>query len=64
MLSEVNILGIYVSPLVIFGLLVVPVFLILRVALARTGVLRFVWHPVLFQVSLLVCLFALAILAS
>ncbi|QBP14121.1 DUF1656 domain-containing protein [Cupriavidus metallidurans] len=39
-----------------------PIFLGIRTVLARTGVLRFAWHPALFEFSILLVIIALLIL--
>lgn len=62
MLSEIAIAGIYLPPFFIYACLSVPLFLGLRFALARTGVLRHVWHPALFEFSLSLALVSLLVL--
>jgi hypothetical protein len=62
MLSEIAIAGIYLPPFFVYACLSVPLFLGLRAALARSGVLRHVWHPALFEFSLSLVLVSLLVL--
>ncbi len=55
MISEVNLFGVYVSPIVVDALVAIPLFVVLRWLLGKAGILRRVWHPALFQMSLYVC---------
>lgn len=64
MISEINLFGIYVSPIIVDALLAFPLFVFLRWLLARLGVLRRVWHPSLFQLSLYICVVCLLALRS
>jgi hypothetical protein len=52
MLKEIDLTGIYVSPIVLYLILATPAFLLCRWILARLGVLSFVWHPALFEIAL------------
>ena len=63
MLSEVDVGGIYVAPIVVFAVVTIPLFLIFRWALGHLGVLRAVWHPALFELAVYVTLLSLLILA-
>lgn len=62
MLSEVSIGGIYLPPLLLYLTAALPLFAGLRALLTRAGVLRFVWHPALFEFAVLLALIALLIL--
>lgn len=62
MLSEVSIAGIYLPPLLLYLAAALPLFAALRALLTRAGVLRFVWHPALFEFAVLLALVALLIL--
>jgi protein AaeX len=62
MLSEADVGGIYVAPFMIYVATTVPVFLLLRAILARTGVLRWVWHPALFEFALSLSILSLLVL--
>ena len=55
MISEVNLFGVYVSPIVVDALVAIPLFVVLRWLLGKAGILSRVWHPALFQMSLYVC---------
>ena len=63
MLSEVSIGGIYVAPIVVYGVTAIPPFLICRWALGHFGVLRNIWHPALFELAVYPTLLSLLILA-
>jgi hypothetical protein len=62
MLSEVALAGMYVPPFFVYACLAVPVYLGLRYVLVRTGVLRHVWHPALFEFALSLSLVSALIL--
>lgn len=58
MLTELSVGGLYVPPFFVYACLAVPLFHLMRYGLARSGVLRSVWHPALFEFALslmLVC---------
>jgi hypothetical protein len=54
MIGEVNILGLYLPPLLLLTLAALVVSRLFNVALARTRFYRLVWHPALFDFSLFV----------
>lgn len=60
--TEINIAGIYMAPIVLYALLSLPIFLVLRVILARIGFWRLVWHPALFETALYLSILSLLIL--
>ncbi|EJL90690.1 MULTISPECIES: DUF1656 domain-containing protein [unclassified Pantoea] len=62
MLSEVSIAGIYLPPFFIYLCATFPLFLAARALLVRCGVLRWVWHPALFEFALSFLLLAVLIL--
>lgn len=62
MLSEVSIAGIYLPPLFIYLCFTWPLFLVARLCLLHTGLLRHVWHPALVEFSLSFILLAVLIL--
>jgi protein AaeX len=62
--SEVNLFGVYVAPI---SLLIVAAWLLLipmRWAAARTGLLRHVWHPALFEFAIYMIVLSLMVLAA
>jgi hypothetical protein len=63
MLSEVDVGGIYVAPIVVYAVVTIPLFLICRWVLGHLGVLRSVWHSALFELAVYVTLLSLLILA-
>jgi hypothetical protein len=62
MLSEIAIAGIYLPPFFVYACIAAPLFLSLRALLARSGLLRWVWHPALFEFALSLCLVSVLIL--
>jgi len=62
MYSELNLQGIYMAPIVLYALIALPVFLVLRFVLARIGFFRLVWHPALFETALYLSILSLLIL--
>lgn len=62
MLTEVAMAGIYLPPFFVYACIAVPVFLGVRYVLARTGVLRRVWHPALFEFAISLCLVSVLML--
>jgi hypothetical protein len=64
MLSEVDVGGIYVAPIVIYAGAATPLFLILRWVLGHLRVMRNIRHPALFELAVYVTLLALLILAA
>lgn len=62
MLSEVAVAGVYLPPFFVYACLSLPLFLIVRRLLARSGVLRWVWHPALFEFAISLCLVSLLVL--
>jgi hypothetical protein len=53
MIKEIDFAGVYLSPML--GYLVVALLItgVLRFVLARVGAYRWIWHPALFDLSLL-----------
>jgi hypothetical protein len=54
MSGEVDLAGVFVTPLLLWLLAALPVAAVLRRLLRRLGVYRLVWHRPLFDVALLV----------
>ena len=54
MIGEIDLYGVFVSPLLIWVAIALPLTAILRRVLARLGLYRFVWHRPLFDLALLV----------
>lgn len=54
MIGEIDLYGVFVSPLLIWVAIALPLTAILRRVLARVGLYRFVWHRPLFDLALLV----------
>jgi len=61
MIAEAQIGGVLLAPIAVYGLVAIVLFLLCRVLLGRAGVLRHVWHPALFEVSLFVILLSLLV---
>jgi hypothetical protein len=54
MIGEIDLYGVFVSPLLIWVVIALPLTAILRRVLAWLGLYRFVWHRPLFDLALLV----------
>jgi protein AaeX len=63
MLSEVNIDGVFVAPLVVYAAAAVPLFLICHQVLRYFHVLHNTWHQGLFELALYVALLCVLVLA-
>jgi hypothetical protein len=57
-MSEFIVAGLLISPFVKYALVTLVIFLPIRLALARVGFQRWVWHPLLAEAGLYVCLLA------
>lgn len=62
MRSDVNVMGMFFISSVIYMLLAVPLFILIRRTLFRLGFYRYVWHANLFEVALYVTLVCLLVL--
>ncbi len=62
MLSEIDIAGVYVAPISVYGLVAVPITLALRWLLWRTRLLGLFWHPSLVTFSLYVTALSLLVI--
>lgn len=62
MLSEFPLAGVYLPPFFVYACVALPIYLGLRFMLARSGVLRRVWHPGLFEFAISLCLVSLLVL--
>jgi hypothetical protein len=62
MLTEFNVAGVYMAPIVLYGFAAFFLFLLLRWVLTRLGFWRLVWHPGLFELGLFVSLLSLVVL--
>jgi len=58
MMRELDIGGVFFTPLLGSAAAAILLWLILRAGFVRLGVYRWVWHPALFDMALLVLLFA------
>lgn len=63
MIKEVDILGVYVPPLLLYAGAAMLLWQPLRLALERAGFYRFVWHPALFNLCAYVVLLAALVAA-
>ena len=64
MLSEVAFGGVLFAPIVLYALAAVPITLLLRAVLWRTGFVRLVWHLALFEVALYLSVLSLLVLLT
>ncbi len=61
MISEMNISGVFLAPIVIYAVAAALIFVAIRFVLGHAGLLRRVWHPALFEVALFVCILSLLV---
>lgn len=61
-LTEVSVGGVLIAPIVVYMLVAIPLFVVLRTVLGRTGLLRRLWHPALVELALYVCIVSLLVL--
>jgi protein AaeX len=64
MLSEVNLFGVYVAPIMVLMVAAWLVTIALRRAAGRSGLLRFVWHPALFVFAVYIIVLSSAVLIA
>ncbi len=58
MIEELDIGGIFFTPLLGGAAISLALWVVMRAAFVRFGLYRLIWHPALFDVALLVLLFA------
>ncbi len=61
MMTELNIAGVYVAPIVGYCVVAGILFLLCRWVLTMIGFWRLVWHPGLFEVGLFVSILSLVV---
>ncbi len=54
MISEINIYGLFVTPMLVWTLIALAICAVIRKLIGWFGLYRFVWHRPLFDLSLLV----------
>ncbi|GBQ94108.1 DUF1656 domain-containing protein [Asaia krungthepensis] len=62
MLAEFDLFGVFISPIAIYSVAAIPVTLLIRFLLWRTGAIEWFWHVALFEVALYVCVLCLMVL--
>jgi hypothetical protein len=63
MMTELSIGGVYIAPIVGYGLVAAGLFLLCRWLLTVVGFWRWVWHPALFEIGLFVAILSLLVLS-
>jgi hypothetical protein len=61
MITEWNVGGVFMAPIVAYAILAALIFAGCRFVLARIGFLHLVWHPALFEVALFLSILSLLI---
>lgn len=56
MYRETNLFGVYVSPLLVYAAAALALAALVRLAMVRAQLYRFVWNPPLAEAALYVCL--------
>ncbi len=54
MIHEINVYGLFVTPILLWTIIALTITAILRHLIAWSGLYRFVWHRALFDLALLV----------
>lgn len=62
MLAEFNVFGIYIAPLVVYGIVAFLITIFIRWVLWKLGALQWFWHVALFEVALYCAVLSLLIL--
>ena len=62
MLSELHLSGILFAPIALYALLALPLTLVLRALIWRSGLARWSWHLPLLETALYVCVLSLLVL--
>ncbi|SIS69307.1 Protein of unknown function [Insolitispirillum peregrinum] len=62
MISEFSLVGIYLPPLLVYACFTLPIYAGIRFMIAHSGVLRWVWHPGLFEFAISICLVSMLVL--
>ena len=62
MLAEIHIAGVLFAPIVLYCLAALPITLLLRALIWRTGLAGWTWHLPLLEVALYVCVLSLLVM--
>ena len=62
MLSEFDIFGVFIAPIAVYAIAAIPVTLLIRFILWRTGAIEWFWHVALFEVALYTSVLCLLVL--
>ncbi|AOX17525.1 DUF1656 domain-containing protein [Kozakia baliensis] len=62
MLSEFDIFGVFIAPIAVYAIAAIPVTLLIRFILWRTGAIEWFWHVALFEVALYASVLCLLVL--
>lgn len=62
MLTEFNLFGVFMAPIVVYALVALPVTMFIRFLLWWSGIMSWFWHFALFEVALYTCVLCLLIL--
>ena len=62
-LKELDLFGIYMPPMFLYGAAAMLIWLAVRQGFAWMGLYRFVWHPALFNTALYILILATCVLA-
>ncbi len=62
MITEAEIGGVLMAPIVVYALVAMAIFSLLRMALGRVGFLAWLWHPALFELALFLSILSVLVL--
>jgi hypothetical protein len=64
MIGEIDIFGVFVPAILVLMLIAYLIGIVLRMALTRVGIYRYVWHRSIFDLSLYVLVLGLVVFVS
>jgi len=60
-ISEFDLFGVFIAPIVVYAVIAIPITLVIRFLVWRTGLMKWFWHLALFEVALYTCVLCLLI---
>ena len=64
MLKEIDLFGVYIPPLALYGVIAVVAFMVVRRAITLLGFEALIWHPSLFDVALFTAILSVTTIAA
>ncbi|GBQ66413.1 hypothetical protein AA103196_1388 [Ameyamaea chiangmaiensis NBRC 103196] len=60
-MTEFDLFGVFMAPIVVYAVAAIPLTMILRFVLWRTGIMKWFWHVALFEIALYTCVLCLLV---